>query len=355
MSRERWVERVGRAGLHLGILALGLAAIVGSGGGGALGLPDLSCLNNPQGCGPPPPPPKPTASLAPQRPIVQVGTPLVFSVTSEVTSPSYRWCWQSPGAGTCVAIEGASGPSYHVAAANLAQDGAILQVTVAGGNGEAVARTLVAVSSMPPVMFTDGEVLDRDWSLLTLAHPPLAGLPALAFGAMGLSSGGNPGAQRLLRVDLPLELRAVSLFNLSGTAVYNPTAQGAVYWIEFSLDCITLAVARGPTNHLHTWLPLLEQGGRRFTLDRNAGATCFAPGWFTRGWFGLDASGFRQIDGPACAAGETCPDFSSQGLPMRLGLTYEVEIREPLPPASAASAPHFEEGFDNFKATVWRR
>ena len=338
MTPERFTARVGRALLHSSIVALGLATIVGSGGGGgAIGFPDISCLNTLQGCGTPPPA-QPTASLTPERPIVQVGVPVPFNVSTDVTTPTYRWCWKPKGADACAEIAGVSGSSYTLRAANLADDGAILQVTVAGGNGEAVAGTVVAVSSMPAVTFTDTEFLESDWSLVTVANPPLSGLP---FSAIRVDSGGNPGAYRLLIVDLSLQVRTVNLLNFTGAAVYDPATQGAVYLIEFRLDCNNIAVARDPsyTNH---WLPVLEQGGRRFTPDRNAGASCFSPGWNTISWFGFDATSFKLVDGPSCGAGETCPDFSSQGLPMRLGMAYNVEIRSPLPAASAASAPHFE-------------
>jgi hypothetical protein len=223
-------------------------------------------------------------------------------------------------------------------------------VTVSGGNGEAVTGTVVAVSSMPAVTFTDTEFAEEDWSLVAVAEPPL---PGLAFSAQRVGSGGNPGAYRLLTVDLPLEVRTVRLLGSTAAASYDPSTQGAIYVIVVSLDCNNISVARAPT-YSQYWLPTLEQGGRRFTLDRNAAATCFSPGWHTRSWSTLDRAAFKLVDGPSCGAGETCPDFSSQGLPIRLGMAYNVELRSPLPAANAASAPHFEQGLDNFKAAVWR-
>ncbi len=348
MTSKRIAARVGRALLHSSIVALGLATVVGS-GGGAIGFPDTSCLNTPQGCSPPPPA-QPTASLAPWRPIVQVGAPLHFNVSTDVTSPTYHWCRKPKGADRCTEIAGVSGSNYTLEAANLADDAVVIQVTVTGSNGEAVAGTVVAVSSMPAVTFTDTEFPESDWSLVTVANPPLAGLP---FSAKRVGSGGNPGAYRLLIADLPLEVRTVNLLNSTGAAVYDPATQGAIYLVEFSLDCNNIAVAFAPT-YSQYWLPTLEQGGRRFMPDRNAGATCFSPGWYTRSWSGFDATAFKLADGPSCGVGEACPDFSSQGVPMRMGMAYIVELRSPLPPASAASAPHFEQGFDNFKASVWR-
>jgi hypothetical protein len=347
MKPENIRSRAARALLHVGIVALGLASIVGSGGGGAIGFPDTACLNTPQGCGTPPPA-QPTASVSPQRPIVQVGMPLRFDVITDVSSPSYQWCRQSGGTAVCTDIAGANGPSYTVAAANLGDDGAIFLVTVSGSNGVAKAGSLVAVSSMPAVVLTDTGFTEGVWSLTAVAGPPL---PGLNFSASRPVTGGNPGPYRLLSVDLPLEVRTVTLLDTSAAAVYDPATQGAIYVIEFSLDCNNIAVARDP-HYANYWLPTLEQGGRRFLPDRNAGATCFSPGWNTRGWLGFEALGFKLIDGPACGAGEACPDFSATGLPIRLGLAYNVELREVSP--SASPPPHFEQGLDNFKATVWR-
>ena len=349
MSHE---HRMGRALAQLGIAALGLITLVGSGGGGSIGIPDTSCLNTPQGCGSTPPPPaQPTASVTPTRPIVQVGTAVSFTVSTDATSPTYRWCRQPQGATTCADIAGASSSSYTLAAANLSDDGATFQVSVHGSNGDALAGSVVAVSSMPPLPLADAEFPDSDWTLVALATPPL---PSLRASATHTASGGNPGAYRLISIDLPLEVRTVNLLNLQASPSYSPATQGAIYLIEFSLDCNNLAVALD-ASFSNYWLPALEQGGRRFLPDRNAGATCFSPGWTTRGWLGFGAAVFKQVDGPACGEGEACPDFSSQGTPIRLGLAYTVELRSPLPAATAASAPHYDQGLDNWKATVWRR
>ena len=346
MKPENILSRAARALMHGGIVALGLASIVGSGGGGAIGFPDTSCLNTPQGCLPPPPA-QPTASVSPQRPIIQVGMPLHFDVITDVSAPSYQWCRQPSGTTVCTDIAGANGPGYTLTAANLGDDGAIFLVTVSGNNGVAKAGSFVAVSSMPGVVLTDTEFAAGVWSLTAVANPPLDGL---SFSASRPVTGGNPGPYRLLSVDLPREVRTVTLLDTNAAAVYNPATQGAIYVIEFSLDCNNIAVARDPY-YVNYWLPTLEQSGRRFLPDRNAGASCFSPGWNTRGWLGFEALGFKLVDGPACGAGEACPDFSATGLPIRLGLAYNVELRAV---SLSASAPHFEQGFDNFKATVWR-
>ena len=63
---------------------------------------------------------------------------------------------------------------------------------------------------------------------------------------------------------------------------------------------------------------------------------------------------FVLLDGPPCAAGQPCPDFSAWGVPIRIGAMIEAEIDRALPAGSAA-VTRFAHGLDNWKATVWRR
>jgi hypothetical protein len=350
MSHERFASRVRLALLQLLVVVMGLVVIVGSGGGGSagLGIPDApQCFNSPQGCIPPPAL-QPNAFMTPQRPIVQVGTPVNFEVSSDVTAPTYHWCRKAKGENTCFEIAGVSGPTYTLAAASLADDGAVFQVTVSGSNGQVIAGSFVGVSSQAPVTITDAEFVESNWSHVVVADPPLAVQRATVS---RVASGGNPGAYRLLTVDLPLELRTVNLVELTAAAVYDPATQGDIYLIEFSLDCNNIAVTFAPT-FTQTWQPTLEQGGRRFVSI--GVATCFSPGWHTTSWSGFDSTAFKLVDGPACGVAEACPDFSSQGQPLRLGMSYNVALRSPLPVDGSASAPHYEQGFDNFKANVWR-
>ena len=68
------------------------------------------------------------------RVTTSVGGGATFEVrTSNVEQPSYQWCRAPHGANTCEAIPGATGPSYTVTGANLADDDAVYQVTVGGG------------------------------------------------------------------------------------------------------------------------------------------------------------------------------------------------------------------------------
>jgi hypothetical protein len=61
---------------------------------------------------------------------------------------------------------------------------------VHGSNGDALAGSWVAVSSMPPLPVTDAEFLPGDGTLATLANPPLAALKASAVQS---GSSGTPG------------------------------------------------------------------------------------------------------------------------------------------------------------------
>ena len=60
----------------------------------------------------------------------------------------------------------------------------------------------------------------------------------------------------------------------------------------------------------------------------------------------LAPADFRLFDGPACATGEACPDFSASGAPMRFGY-WRASLGNP-----GGSIAH---GIDNWKVTLWKR
>ena len=60
---------------------------------------------------------------------------------------------------------------------------------------------------------------------------------------------------------------------------------------------------------------------------------------------------FEFVDGLACAAGESCPDFSGSGAPIRLGLVGGADDRG----GGVVLPVQTAHGFDNWKVTVWRR
>jgi len=329
--------------LHILIGAMGLGVIVGSGGGGgALGFPDLSCLNTnscPGGIGNTT---FPFAQIFPGRVTTQVGGTVSFTVATNVEQASYQWCRQPASGAACTPIAGATQATYTLTGANLNDDGATFSVAVNGSNGSAQGYCQLAVSSMPGVIYQDGDFLDTDWAVNAVAVPPQGGPTASATRA---ASGGNPGAFRTADFVLPLVPSSVRIFYGARSAVYDPVTLGAVYRMDFAEDCIS----RSSTGLLPYTAPLIEQSGRRFIASTSA-IYCGATHWSTVRRSSLGADDFEFFDGPACAAGEPCPNFSANGAPIRLGLVGGATLSNGLPPPVQTA-----HGFDNWKVTVWRR
>jgi hypothetical protein len=331
------------------IAVAGLVTIVGSGGGGGGDdAPECSFFSN--RCtftfGPSDPvPPQPFATIYPGRLTVQVGTPAVFSATSDIPLPSYSWCRLPKDASDCAAIEGATGPTYTLTSANLSDDGAVFRVSVTGATGTAIAASWVAVSSMPGVVFQDGEFLESDWAMTTILDPPLDG-PKVS--ALRSATGGNPGAYRSLSYELPAVPSSVRVFNTALFAIYDPAVNGAIHVIDFWEDCTNIETSEG----LAYTLPMFEQGGRQYTVSNAGRLACYSPGWYGRRRSSLSAGDFVLANGPACGAGESCPDLSASGAPMRFGLFTGREQKSQL---AAGTIARVEHGVDNWKVTVWRR
>ena len=89
----------------------------------------------------------------------------------------------------------------------------------------------------------------------------------------------------------------------------------------------------------------IEQGARRYLW--NVPESCTRGSWTAAmGRASLVASDFSLVDGPACGAGERCPDFSVNAAPLRFGyrrLAYGV------------GGDTIVHGIDNWRVTVWRR
>jgi len=338
-DNRRWLVWV-RIALQFVITALGLVAIVGSGGGG---FPDMSCVNT--GTCPGEPwglPPLVYADLGPNRVTVQVGASVVFTVDSNVDQPTYRWCRVPAGTDQCIEIAGAAGATYTLTRANLGDDGTTFRVTVTGANGSAYASRRLAVSSMPGMTYQDRDFLESDWTVTTAAVPLQNGPTASASRA---ETGGNPGPFRTAAYTLPLTPSSVRVFYSALSAIYDPSVQGAIYFIDFSEDCIVVSSA----GLLPYTGPMIEQAGRIFVATRSA-VYCKTPTWTAVRRSSLGAEDFELVDGPACAAGESCPDFSGSGAQIRLGLVSGADLGGGLvPPVQTAH------GFDNWKVTVWRR
>jgi hypothetical protein len=293
-------------------------------------------------------PPIPSVSITPSRQTVQVGVPATFNaLTENLSHPSYAWCRSSIGDSACATLPGATGPGYTLASASLTDDGARFRVTATGPEGVVTSDFgTLAVSSLPGVVYQDGEFLESDWAVTSIVIPAQGGP---TFTAVRMASGGNPGAFRSATYDLPSgQAGSVRIFYSSLSSIYDPNSKGAIHVIDFAEDCITTSLSFGPVT-----IPLIEQGGRRFVASK-AAAGCTVNGWSTALHPSLGRDDFVLVDGPACVPGESCPDFSSAGAPIRLGLVGEAALEFPLPPTGPAIA-HFAHGFDNWKVTVWRK
>ncbi len=320
------------------ISALGLVAIVGS-GGVALGFPPCTA----QFCNTTPSPPLPAASIQPPYITALVGTRLTYTVETSNTSGtlSYQWRRSSDGGQTYVDIAGATGKAYSLAGVNLGDDGALFLVNVRASNGASVLQAVshLAVSATPGVVFEDGEFLPADWLVSPVVDP---GQAQFVHTEERIATGGNPGAFRKMTFQLPLGTGSERMFYTSLSATYEPASQGAIYVIDYSEDCIALQSSE--TTFTESSL-VIEQNGRRYLSDTFN--SCVSTTWSavaSRSSLGVED--FRLFDGPACNAGESCPDFSASALPMRFGY-WRISF--------GTSGDSIAHGIDNWKVTVWRR
>jgi hypothetical protein len=333
----RWLR-----GLTLAcISALGLVAIVGSGGG--VGFLGSICDTYPDSCLPPPPPP-PSASIQPPYITAQVGTPVTYTVeTSNFSgSLSYQWRRSSDGGSSFVEIPGATGKTYSLASVNLGDDGAVFVVTVTGSNGNAPSRWgHLAVSASPGIVFEDGEFLPADWLVSSLPDP---GQVPFVHTEEQTPEGGNPGAFRKMVFQVPPGAGSSRLIYSSRSATYDPASQGAIYVIDYAEDCI--ALPSSALTYTNSSLAI-EQGGRRYLANISVTDFCLLPTWSAvASRSSLRAQDFRLFDGPACNPGASCPDFSANAPPLHFGY-WRISFG-----TAGDSVAH---GIDNWRVTVWRR
>lgn len=331
-----------RRAIALGfIVAAGLAAIVGSGGGSSGGeCGFFSNLCNPVVDIPA----FPLAAVAPARQTVQAGANVTFtSQVSGVAQPAYQWRRSSDGGASYVDIAGATGASYTLANATVADDGAVFSVQVSAG-GAVVAtggQSRLLVSSLPGVVFGDGEFTDTDWLASAVATPAVNGP---LHSEARVTSGGIPDAFRRMAHTMSAGPSSLRVFNLRQSTVYDPAALGAIHAIDYTEDCKVLSTAAAGQDLVSTLL--VEQAGRRYV-------STFANGcqgvWLRFAGAAQTATNFTFVDGPPCGAGETCPDFSAAGQPLRFGFERRATR------GAGAAAAVTDHGIDNWQVTVWRR
>ncbi len=282
------------------------------------------------------------ATVHPPQQTVQVGATATFSAAVNVGAVSYQWRRSSDGGLHFVDIPGATGPTYSLAGTQTVDDGTVLLVEVKSGGLSAQAAGKLVVSSMPGVVFQDGEFLAGDWAAVAVASPA-SGAPTHVEEQAG--SAGVPGAFRQMTHAMPAGAASLLVLHSARTAVYDPASLGAVYVIDFTEDCILFG-ANPSTTYVASSL-LLEQGGRRYTAKALNG--CSQPVWLSlTPRLSLVAADLQQVDGPACGAGEACPDFSATAAPLRFGYARSSQQGS----GSPATLVH---GIDNWKVVVWRR
>ncbi len=335
---HRTLPRSVRALAVSGVAVAGLLCIVGSSSEG--GYTELLCSTYPDACGPLPP----TVVVTPARTTVQVASSVTFTAqTTGMADPSYQWQRAAAVSGTFANISGATAATYTLIGANLSDDAAAFRVMAVprGGGAGAEGRSRLAVASAPPVMFQDGDFASNAWQVSEISKPPNNGATHVEA---RIANGGSPDAYRRMSHAFPANQQSLGVLNLSATAVYDPAVSGAIYVIDYAEDCALL----GAANPLFTVAStlLLEQAGRRYRPTVQSSSSCSTTSWTAlREAASLAASDFEILEGPACDAGQLCPDFSATAPPIRLGFTRF---------AGANTTPTVH-GIDNWKVSVWRR
>ena len=291
--------------------------------------------------------PVPAVVVVPPYVTVQAGTSVTWStqLISFRDTPIYQWSRSSDGGKTFVNIPGATASSYSLAATQ-ADDGAVFRVsaTPVGTTFPATARAYIAVSSKSPVVFRDGEFAPQTW---TSTPETRAGVSTFAYGVERVPDGGAPGAFQRTTVQIPPGAGWAAVLYTATSVSYDPAVQGAIQVIDFAEDCVLLFGSEF-SYALHQLL--LEQNGRRYIPTAGVRSTpdCYARAWSPTSYLStLYREDFAQIDGPSCASGEQCPDFSGSGRPIRFGARRGVS-------GSGLGEP-VAHGVDNWTVTVWRK
>lgn len=330
---------IGRVARSLGVatfVAGGLVSLVGSGGGGVEfgGFPPCteSWCNQP---------PSPIVVVDPPYTTAQVGSAVVFTANIENFSgtPTFQWSRSHVGQKPVV-LPGETGRTLTIPAVSLVDDQSYFFVKVTGADGlPRQAAAALTVSSMPGIVFVDGEFDPAQWQATPREYPP-GSVPVISESQE--ASGGNPGAWRRMTYGVPAGAGVASVLYLRNDAVYDPAVDGGIYVIDFTEDCRMLQDSE--TTFAQTQLAV-EQAGRRYVAE--GGGICNSTAWSagTRR-SSLRAGDFTLVNGPACGATEACPDYSANAPALRLGFLRVVW---------GAPGDTIGHGVDNWKVTVWRR
>lgn len=338
--RSHWLR-----GLALVFVStLGIVAIVGSGGGSIGGFPPYTG----PGAGDQPIV-SPTAFVEPPYATALVGTSVTF--TAEVSNASgtisYQWARSFDGGKTFVDIAGATGRSYSLNGVSLGDDAAVFRVRVKASSSPYSPAALghLAVSATPGLVFEDSEFPLDNWIASTKTDE---GAPSIAHSEERVTSGGNPGAFRQMFVQVISQ--AGGVFHTLKSPVYDPASAGAIYVIDFSEDC--MIIERGTTMVSTISRLMIEQAGRKYLPssvrlgERSGFDSCASTTWQQMKRSSLGNRDFTLFDGPACDVGESCPDFSATGPPIRFGYARS---------SSGGPGASITHGIDNLKVTIWKR
>ena len=324
-----------RAAVPLAAAALALAGCDGVSPGLQSDCPPGDDCNGPAT---PVPVVRPTAVTA------QVGTSVTISALApnvSATGLTWQWYRSSDGGAHYAAIPGATGADLTLASVSLADDGATLQVTASESGLSGSAASRLAVTASAGVVFTDGEFQAADWVAAPVGD---GGAAALTSTEELVATGGHPGAWRRMVFQLAPQATSGSVGYTSQVASYAPQAQGAVYVIDYSEDGLSLETSS--TRSARSAL-LLDQAGRRYMATPADSYARLGMAWDVgQDTSSLRAGDFTLLDGPACLAGESCPDFTAAGAPMRFGYWRTV---------SGPAGATISHGIDNWKVTVWPR
>lgn len=337
MRRARTITH--HAGKRAGALSgLAVLVLVGCDGIGP-GLPsDCPPGDNCNG------PVAPVPIVRPELVTAQVGTTVTISAVAAnvpANQVAYQWYRSSDGGAHYDAIAGATGTTYSIASVSLADDGATIEVIARsnGLGGSAVSH--LAVTASPGLVYADGEFPATGW-LAAAVSDGAASAPTHTEEAV--ATGGHPGAFRKMVFQLAPQATTGIVGYTSLADTYDPQAQGAVYVIDYVDEGISFETSS--TRATRSAL-LLDQGGRRYIATPAQSYSRLSTVWdVAQDTPSLHAQDFTLLDGPACQAGGSCPDFSSLGAPMRFGY-WRV--------SSGPQGASISHGIDNWKVTVWRR
>ena len=280
-------------------------------------------------------------SLEPAHAVVAVGATIEFAVVNPSDDEiSWRRC--APD-GACADLAGVTGARYTLQGVNLGDDGSRIEVTARNVCHVNRGSSLVEVLPAPGTVFSDGEFKPSDWELQifedTGGHSRIDAVQSAA--------GGHPGAYLGVTYEMPTLTESLQVFHGATQTTYDPAVDGALYAINYAAD-------RAPPPSTDVLGPAvlaaLRQGGRWYM------SWTWGLGWpGGEVWYqafartSLLANDFQLIAGPACEAGERCPDFSASALPITFG--FVALANNP----NEGFVRHTWLGLDNWKLTVWRK